>query len=159
MRDGTARQRCERAEKSAVALLSAPSLLWRSVWFGFCLILLLASRAALAGPAAFDGPERVPTSAEVEGPAPTDLPDPISYEFLLEIPGRSPSEAEMADKLIASAVARGTAADLVRPSAFRKRRSDLLRVERPLEIGDQEMLLRLRLRAKMRRAMSVELRF
>jgi hypothetical protein len=42
---------------------------------------------------------------------------------------------------------------------FQARSSDLFRSDHPVEIGEQAMLLRLRLRARTREAMSVELRF
>ncbi len=125
---------------------------------GTLVILLLASRAALADPTPFD--ERaVLVAANVE--ALRVAPALVSMDSLLEIPGLSllPSEAQIADESIAEAVERGTNSDLDPLSAFRKRRSDLFRAERPVEIGEQEMLIRLRLRAKARKAMSVELHF
>lgn len=48
---------------------------------------------------------------------------------------------------------------VTRPSGFRKRSTDLFRVQRKLQIGHQDVQLRLRLRAKSRNAISVELRF
>ena len=42
---------------------------------------------------------------------------------------------------------------------FQARSSDLFRSDHPVEIGEQAMLLRLRLRARTRETMSVELRF
>ncbi len=42
---------------------------------------------------------------------------------------------------------------------FQARSADLFRSDHPVEIGEQAMLLRLRLRARTREAMSVELRF
>lgn len=125
---------------------------------GTLVILLLASRAALAEPTAFD--ERaVLVVANVE--ALRVAPALVSMDSLLEIPGLSllRSEAQIADESIAEAVEQGTNSDLNPLSAFRKRRSDLFRAERPVEIGEQEMLIRLRLRAKARKAMSVELHF
>lgn len=125
---------------------------------GTLVILLLASRAALADPSPFD--ERaVLVVANVE--ALRVAPALVSMDSLLEIPGLSllRSEAQIADESIAEAVERGTNSDLNPLSAFRKRRSDLFRAERPVEIGEQEMLIRLRLRAKARKAMSVELHF
>ncbi len=128
---------------------------------GTLAILLLASRAALAepaGPAPFDD-RPVLAVANVE--ALRVPPALVSMDTLLEIPGLSllRSEAQIADESIAAAVERGTNSDLKPLSAFRKRRSDLFRAERPVEIGEQEMLIRLRLRAKARKAMSVELHF
>jgi hypothetical protein len=63
------------------------------------------------------------------------------------------------DEALAAAVALGTNPDLEPKNPFRKRSRDIFRTERPVSIGKADMLLRLRLRAKARRAMSVELRF
>jgi len=63
------------------------------------------------------------------------------------------------DEALAVAVALGTNPDLEPKNPFRKRSRDIFRTERPVSIGKSDMLLRLRLRAKARRAMSVELRF
>lgn len=84
-----------------------------------------------------------------------------TLDELLIVPRKADrrSDAQRADDLIAAAVGLGSNSDLVRPSAFRKRKLDLLRLERRVEIGAQEMLLKLRLRAKSRETMSVELRF
>lgn len=49
--------------------------------------------------------------------------------------------------------------DVVRKSGFRKRSTDLFRAQRNLHLGHQDVQLRLRLRAKSRNAISVELRF
>lgn len=86
---------------------------------------------------------------------------PQSLDQLLVVPTRhAPSnEAAITDQAIAAAVARGD--DGLRPkrSGFRKKNIDLFRSEHPVEIDGQEMVLRLRLRAKSRETMSVELRF
>jgi len=63
------------------------------------------------------------------------------------------------DEALAAAVALGTNPDLEPKNPFRKRSRDIFRTERPVSIGKADMLLRLRLRAKARRAMSVELHF
>ena len=63
------------------------------------------------------------------------------------------------DEVLAVAVARGPTPELEPKKPFRKRSIDLFRTERRVEIGNSEMLVRLRLRAKIRKAMSVELRF
>ena len=63
------------------------------------------------------------------------------------------------DEALAIAVAQGNNPDLERKNPFRKRSRDLFRTERPVTIGNADMLLRLRLRAKLRRAMSFEVRF
>lgn len=73
--------------------------------------------------------------------------------------GAAPISARQADRAIAAAAARGVVGELERPQGFRKKSNDLFRKQRALQVGNQEMLLRLRLRAKTRNAMSIELRF
>lgn len=87
--------------------------------------------------------------------------DEATLADLLAVPGLSAmlSEAETADQAIALAVERGTNPDLEPKKPFRKRNVDLFRTERPVEIGRQEMIVRLRLRAKLKRAISVQLKF
>ena len=63
------------------------------------------------------------------------------------------------DEAIAAAIRSGARDRPTRLSGFRQRNVDLFRSEHPVEIGEQEMLLRLRLRARSRETMSVELRF
>ena len=73
--------------------------------------------------------------------------------------GASSWTPQTTDEVLAAALANGSNPDLERPNPFRKRSRDLLRLERPVSIGDADMLVRLRLRAKASEAMSVELRF
>lgn len=73
--------------------------------------------------------------------------------------GSTPITARQTDAAIAAATARGHVKDLERPQPFRKKSTDLFRTQREVQIGNQEMLVRLRLRAKTRNAMSVEVRF
>lgn len=73
--------------------------------------------------------------------------------------GRSAVTAQQTDAAIAAAVARGQSKELEKKSGFRKKNNDLLRTQRAVQLGNREMLLRLRLRAKTRDAMAVELRF
>ncbi len=73
--------------------------------------------------------------------------------------GAEPVSARETDEAIAAAVARGNDKKLERPKPFRKKSNDLFRSQRAVQIGDEEMLLRLRVRPKTRNAMSVELRF
>ncbi len=83
-------------------------------------------------------------------------------DALLAVRGNSSSVSarELAtDEAIADAVERGNPRELERKKPFRKKSTDLFRSEREIQIGDEEMLVRLRLRAKTRNAMSVELRF
>lgn len=126
---------------------------------GFGLLLLGASLAAAAtaeaGPASSETPA-VSMAAKISPSPPIGLLDP-----LLIVPDLMPllSDAQRTDDSLAAAVKAGSNPDLEKVSAFRKRSTDLFRTERPVEIGQREMLLRLRLRAKTRRAMSVELRF
>jgi hypothetical protein len=70
-----------------------------------------------------------------------------------------PPPPRSTDELIAAAVGLGTNPDLERRNPFRKRKRDLFRAERPVSIGNTDMLVRLRLRAKARRAMSIEFRY
>jgi len=123
------------------------------------LALLLMPIAAKADPGAAEAPPAAMMSGA--DPVPPSSPSPRSLETLLVVPHHHDhrSDAEIADAEIAAAVERGTNPDLTKKSAFRKRNLDLFRTEREVEIGEQEMLLRLRLRAKSRETMSVELRF
>ena len=125
------------------------------------LAILTASGRASAEPAVPPVPQIASAPAAIAAVGAVPQPAFTSLDTLLAIPGLSAfrSDAQVADESIAAAVERGTNPDLEKLSAFRKRSNDLFRAERPVEIGEQEMLLRLRLRAKARRAMSVELRF
>lgn len=67
--------------------------------------------------------------------------------------------ARETDESIAAAVARGNDKNLERPKPFRKKSNDLFRSQREVQIGDEEMLVRLRVRPTTRNAMSVEVRF
>lgn len=81
-------------------------------------------------------------------------------DALLAVRGGRPGlSARQTDEALAAAVARGTAHELEKRSAFKRHSSDLFRAQRSLQVGNQEMLLRLRLRPKKRDTMSVELRF
>ena len=83
-----------------------------------------------------------------------------SLDALLAVPTtRYVHFRESTDEALAAAVRNGNDPGLERPNPFRKRKIDLFRSEHPLVIGENEMLLRLRLRAKMSEAVSVELRF
>jgi hypothetical protein len=65
-----------------------------------------------------------------------------------------------ADEALAIAVANGSISDLEPSNPFRKRSRDIFRTNfRRVTIGRAEMLMRLRLRAKSRNAISVEVRF
>lgn len=125
------------------------------------LCLVAMPRAAAADPAAI-APAAM---AAVDLPSTTLLVAPAQRESLDDLLAVRPpdhllrSRAEIADDSIAIAVAAGTNPDLEKVSGFRKRSTDLFRAERPVAIGEQEMLVRLRLRAKSRETMSVEVRF
>lgn len=81
-------------------------------------------------------------------------------DALLAVRGRPGTiTAQQTDAAIAAAVAKGQAKELEKKSGFRKKNDDLLRTQRAVQLGNREMLVRLRLRAKTRDAMSVELRF
>jgi hypothetical protein len=73
--------------------------------------------------------------------------------------GLAPVTARETDAANVAAAELGSDKTLERPQAFRKKNTDLFRTQRQVEIGDQEMQVRLRLRAKSRNAVSVELRF
>jgi len=125
--------------------------------------LVIASILALAGPAVADpaspdpGPD--PTLANAAMPiSPAGL---RSLEALLSVPPvrDERTAAERTDVYLAEAVARRGGDTRISTPGFKKRSIDLFRAERPVEVGQQEMLLRLRLRAKSRETMSVELRY
>jgi hypothetical protein len=63
------------------------------------------------------------------------------------------------DQALATAVEQGNDPDLERKSNFRKKKTDLFRTQRMVEIGQAQMLVRLRLRAKTRETMSIEVHF
>jgi hypothetical protein len=90
---------------------------------------------------------------------PAALADPLEEFF--EVPGlwSTRTKAQATDDALAAAVAEGSRKDLKRKSGFRKRSTDLFRAERQVEIGDKEMRVRLRLRAKQREAVRVEVKF
>ena len=104
-----------------------------------------------------------PVAAETLAPVAVFGASPAvaTLDQLLALPGGGAplSEAEHTDRTHAAALALGEAGASPRLSGFRNRSRDLFQTERSIAIGAQEMLVRLRLRAKSRRAMSVELRF
>lgn len=73
--------------------------------------------------------------------------------------GRAGLSAGQTDASLAAAVARGSNRDLERRSGFQRRSNDVFRAQRSLQVGDEELVVRLRLRAKKRDTMSVEVRF
>jgi len=82
------------------------------------------------------------------------------FDALLAVRNRPATvTARQTDDAIAAAVARGTSKELTRPNPFRKKSSDLFRTQRAVQIGNQDLLVRLRLKPKTREVMSVELRF
>lgn len=137
------------------------------------LLLLCSSREGLAqtGSAGGGVARGSATMALVASPATdaAELPMAIDgsmirrvreLDALLAVRGRpSTITAQQTDAAIAAAVAKGQAKELEKKSGFRKKNDDLLRTQRAVQLGHREMLVRLRLRAKTRDAMSVELRF
>lgn len=126
-------------------------------------LLFVASILVLAASAAADPaspvPDVDPTLANAAMPvSPAGL---RSLEALLSVPPvrDERTAAERTDVSLAEAVERRGGAPPVATTGFTKRSIDLFRAERPVEVGQQEMLLRLRLRAKSRKTMSVELRY
>lgn len=123
------------------------------------LMALFLSRATLAEPASigFDSNPEPSVAVEV-----AEAPSFETLQRLLAVPAANHfvrSEAERTDEFLAVVIEQSLPASLARPSAFRKRNLDLFRTEREIEVGRQEMLVRLRLRAKSRETMSVEFRF
>jgi len=124
--------------------------------------------AALSAEIPAEIPEEVAASSSATAPAaaPTivesaeSAPPPIP-EALLTLRSRTTrrAPAKTTDELIAAAVALGTNPDLEPKNPFRKRSHDLFRTERPVTIGNQDLIVRLRLRAKARRAVNLEFRY
>ena len=134
--------------------------------------LLCASRESLAQTAAEAGTSLASTvsmagavAVAVAGDPPigvsaTKLRRLREFDALLAVRnGPETVTARETDEAIAAAVSRGTAKELERPQPFRKKSNDLFRTQRAVQIGNQEMLVRLRLRPKTREVMSVEFRF
>lgn len=126
----------------------------------------LAEEEALFGSSSF--PEASP---ELTAPPATDESLAAHVDMPVEVPihelgdllsVRSTPGARFSrdtDATIAAAVAEGSRPDLEPKKAFRKKNFDLFRTEHEVQILRNDMLLRLRLRAKSRETMSVELRF
>lgn len=132
--------------------------------------LLCASRESLAQTGAEAGRSLASSvsmagavAVAAEGPvaiAPTILRRQRDLDALLAVRNRPATvTARETDAAIAAAVSRGTAKELQRPQPFRKKNNDLFRAQRAVQIGSQDMLVRLRLRPKTREVMSVEVRF
>lgn len=131
---------------------------------GALMILLTVPRSVAAEPASLVpllGSANGPVAAGEAVPAVRALRqrDPLASLLMLPAPLGQRSVAQRTDDSLAAAVQRGSRPDLEPVSNFRKRSRDVFRNERPVEIMDQEMVLRLRLRAKKRETVSVELRF
>jgi hypothetical protein len=94
-------------------------------------------------------------------PADEDPSVAVLEEFLFTCNfGSSSWKPATVDETLAIAVARGSIPDLERRNPFRKRSRDLFKTKfRQVKVGRAEMLMRLRLRAKSRNAISVEVRF
>jgi hypothetical protein len=67
--------------------------------------------------------------------------------------------ADRTDADLAYAVTLGNDPDLEKRSPFRKKNFDLFRSQHPLTMGERDMLLRFRVRAKARNAVSIELHY
>jgi hypothetical protein len=135
---------------------------------------LAAALSLLAGPAGAEAPDppiavadttvatEIPRS-EPAPPAALGVPAATGLDARLPIGTRRGwrSAPRITDAAIADAIARRGAdrSPARATTGFRHRSSDLFRSDHPVEIGEQEMLLRLRLRAKARETMSVELHF
>jgi hypothetical protein len=94
-------------------------------------------------------------------PADEDPSVAVLEEFLFTSNfGSSSWKPATVDETLAIAVARGSSPEPERRNPFRKRSRDLFKTKfREVKIGRAEMLMRLRLRAKSRNAISVEVRF
>lgn len=134
------------------------------------LLILCASQECLAETGSSvpamrdDSPASLAAAIEVaEVVAPTPRPSSLrEIDALLavrSVQSGARARERATDAAIADAVERGNPRELERKKPFRKKSADLFRSEREIQIGDEEMLVRLRLRAKTRNAMSVELRF
>ena len=126
-----------------------------------CLIALCLglARAAGAEPPPVSAAPFADPIAPVEAASPPAAPAGLAAFLIVPSRDARPSPAETTDASLAAAVARGPLAVRAKSGGFRKRNLDLFETERPVEIGEQEMLLRLRLRPKSSEAVSVELRF
>ncbi len=166
MRRTTSRKSCRGIAQSSADRRNRDALvLPRRVRRVLGLAFALGLGAPLAGVAQGE-PTRVvtharPVPAAVMFVAHGDEAMPAAgLERLLAVPEQPiRSEAQRTDDSLAAAVARGSTREFDRKSGFRKRSRDLFRTERQIEIGEQEMVVRLRLRAKRRETMSVEVRF
>jgi hypothetical protein len=105
----------------------------------------------------------IAVAAEVDDALPTAeepsrvLPDEL---FFMSSLGARSWRPPTTDEALAVAVSHGTNPDLKPRNPFRKRSSDLFKTNfRQVKIGRAEMLMRLRLRAKASKAISVEVRF
>lgn len=144
---------------------------------GLILVLLLAARAGLAAepadsvqlpgtPAVATNPTlektsepkagRPPAAASVDVELPKWALEDLLFTDAVVMGSWKPKTT---DERLAAAIAIGNNPDLEPRKPFRKRSRDLFRTERPVSIGNAEMLVRLRIRAKARQAMSVELHF
>jgi hypothetical protein len=142
---------------------------------GILLVLLLLDPAAFAEPADLPEVAAAPPAAIsfIDGDS---APEPHSV-LVVQPPDVEPVETDLGellyvrdgviglwrpqtdDEALAIAVAGGNNPDLEPRNPFRKRNFDLFRAERPVTIGRKDMVVRLRMRAKLKRAVSVELRF
>lgn len=112
---------------------------------------------------AIDAPQAIEVADEADVPdSPADETAqivPIELLFMNGL-GTSAWTPLTTDEVLAVAVSHGTKPDLKRRNPFRKRSSDLFKTKfRQVTILRTEMLMRLRLRAKARKAISVEVRF
>jgi hypothetical protein len=105
----------------------------------------------------------IAVAAEVDDALPTaEEPSRVLPEelFFMSSLGARSWRPLTTDEALAVAVSHGTNPDLKPRNPFRKRSSDLFKTNfRQVKIGRAEMLMRLRLRAKASKAISVEVRF
>ena len=122
------------------------------------MILAVLAAVLLIAPLASAEPAHLDTSIRfMDSPAESA---PRSIDDLLSVPDSDFIwDGDATDEDLAAAVTLGNDPDLERRNPFRKHSFDLFRSEHPLVIGQKEMVVRFRVRAKQRKAMSVELKF
>ena len=154
---GTARRKRAWDENPGRGRIDASVLCRALLWVSLAVLAanLLAPRHATAETSPNDQiGERLARSADpVEvGLAPLDalmtVPDPTHIWV-----------GDTTDADLAYAVSLGNDPDLEKRNPFRKHNFDLFRAERPVLVGEREMVVRFRVRAKTTNTMSVELKF
>ena len=140
------------AERSPSAAFSLPLLLLISL-LPFVLISLLLALPAFADPT----PDDVTRMLSREDPSAFQI-QPLDDLLALPI-GVSVWEQLTTDESLAAAVGLGNDPSLEPRNPFQKRSTDIFRTQRWVQVGQRDLLLRLRVRAKSTNTMSVEVKF